>query len=276
MESCPRSSLWTGCFDLLSFQQGLWLAITHRAGQQFRCLWNLCRHVGLWHIFYHPSLATVWQNGLTTNATTSEPFNLGLVILALVWSGHTVFEVNTICLMGLTSFPSWVLVSTRFFNGAFSMHGCESNQQTTGLLPDNSRWKNIRLALIWQELPRIVQLDQKFFFVSLIIEIRRENTPIHRQLHHFSIETHVFGYLPLQKNIYISQKKNNTNTCHPSVLLQSSGNRLKCSPAVPREKWAKVGKPIIWDHTYVAFMNCRERGIQWYICKTLHLNLKLS
>ena len=143
---------------------GLWLAITHRAGQQFRCLWNLCRHVGLWHIFYHPSLATVWQNGLTTNATTSEPFNLGLVILALVWSGHTVFEVNTICLMGLTSFPSWVLVSTRFFNGAFSMHGCESNQQTTGLLPDNSRWKNIRLALIWQELPRIVQLDQKFFF----------------------------------------------------------------------------------------------------------------
>ena len=60
-----------------------------------------------------------------------------------LWSGHTVFEVNTICLMGLTSCPSRVLVSTRFFNGAFSMHRCESNQQTAGLLPDNSRWKNM-------------------------------------------------------------------------------------------------------------------------------------
>ena len=45
---------------------------------------------------------------------------------------------------------------------------------------------------------------------------------------------------------------------------------------MPREKWAKVGKPRIWDYTYVAYMNCREHGIQWYTCKTLQAYLKLS
>ena len=128
---------------------GLALGVTHGAGQQFRCLWNLCRHLcGLRHIFYHPSLATVWQNGVTTNAT-SEPFNLGLVILSLAWS---------YCLWNQHNLPdgfhslfgfSFRLVSSM---GPFQCIAVGPLNKTTGLLPDNSRWQPYGLPLYGRNL----------------------------------------------------------------------------------------------------------------------------